>query len=170
MKRARESMEAILHLRDLPEMMTTPQEEADLSQLRTTPLTGERVTFWAIQDGENVDSRRVLPQWLSQPLERALCKWVEENNFWNAKIDARMAAGKALAPSMQATYEKWCNDHGSCNLLFSKAKRAVVHSIRSNADANRMRKDLFSIHLTFSEEPQKLLIRAANGASQRLQR
>lgn len=161
-------MDAILQLDDLPKMETNRGEEAELSSLRTTPLPGEKTVFWAIQDGANVDSRRVLPQWLSQPIERAISRWVEESHSWNAKIDARMALGKPLAPSMQTAYEKWCTDRGSCNLLFSKAKKSVIHAIRSNADANKMRQDLFSILIQFSEDRERLLVRAANGASQRL--
>lgn len=168
MKRGRDSMDAILHLQELPDMKLGPNEETQLAELRDNPLDGEKVVFWAIQDGDNLESRKVLPRWLSSPIERAVSKFVEENNSWNAKIESRMELGKPLAPSVQKAYDKWCNERSSCNLLFSKVKKTVVHSIRSNADANRMRNELFSIHIQFSIDPEHLLVRAANGASRKL--
>ncbi|CAK9036997.1 unnamed protein product [Durusdinium trenchii] len=168
MQRAKSSMQAILELSVLPKMSTDPDEGAELERLRREPLHGEEQLHWAVQCGDDVQSRQALPSWLSNPIERSISKWVEEHNSWMQKIDARMMIGKNLTATTQKNFEKWSHERASCNLLFSRKKQAPVHSIRSHTELSRMEKDLFSVHVAFSMDPQELQLRASNGDSQRL--
>lgn len=161
-------MQAILQLTELPEMSADPQEAADLEQLRSTPFESEQVVYWAVQNGEDVATRQALPGWLSGPIGKSVCRWVDERNTWMDKIDARMAEGKNLPPKSQKSYEQWLRDRSSCNLLFSKTKKAQVISINSHQQLSKMKPDLFSVHLTFAADPSDLVVKASNGDAQRL--
>ncbi|CAK9054369.1 Malate dehydrogenase 2 [Durusdinium trenchii] len=168
MKRAKNSMQSLLDLNKLPDLNPGAKELADLEALRSTPLQNEVQLHWAVQDQEDVETRQALPRWVAQPIERKVSRWVDEHEAWMQKIEDRAQLGKNLAPSQQKSFEKWNQENGTCNFLFSKKKQAQIHHIRTNADVTKMAADLFSVQVVLSIDPQELLLKGSNGDAKRL--
>lgn len=82
-------------------MVTSSEEYVQLDLLRSTPMKDERQVMWVIQDGEDVNSRQSLPQWMWPALEEKILGWAEENKKWTQRINARFAQGKVLTPSQK---------------------------------------------------------------------
>lgn len=159
MERCRDSMQQLLELTQLPEMMTSEETQLSLDRVRNTPLAQEQEIIWAIQQEDDVTTRQRLPPWIAQPVERALVKWTEIFNKWQTKIDDRASEGKELTPCMKKNYDDWLQSSSEISFLFSRQNKRVVHRIRRNADAKRMKADLFSVQVTCSAERRLLVLK-----------
>ena len=167
-QRSKQSMNAILNLTSLPDITTDPVVLANLEAERSQLMTGETCTFWAIQDGDDLSTRQVLPEWIAGVLEKELCNWNSEKEKWDEKIQAREFEGKTLAPAMQQQYSEWLQIGSQRKFLFSKEKKCRIKTIRSNADLKKMQKDLFSLRVHMSVDCRDLTIQAGNGGKKRL--
>lgn len=168
LERNQGSMAKLLHLTEVPDMKATDEEIETLDLLRLEPLEGEKQMYWALQTGDDSSTRQVLPSWISQPISLNLFRWLEQNQKWCDRIEVRMREGKNLEPKKQLEYERWCSESGHVNLLFSKKTCKQVTSVRSNADVNKLKQFLFSIHVRFSSDPEGLCLKTAAGKEQRL--
>lgn len=52
-----------------------------LESLRLEPLPGEQQVHWAIQDGNNTETRVLLPSWVATPILTRLAKVLSEKMF-----------------------------------------------------------------------------------------
>ncbi|CAK9013918.1 Malate dehydrogenase 2, partial [Durusdinium trenchii] len=78
-----------------------------LEHMRIQELEGERTYAWAIQNGDAIESRCILPQWISRVLELRLCQFVTEHDAWQERILKRVDKPNPLTRKQQARYEAW---------------------------------------------------------------
>ena len=149
-------------------MVTSSEEYVQLDLLRSTPMKDERQVMWVIQDGEDVNSRQSLPQWMWPALEEKILGWAEENKKWTQRINARFAQGKVLTPSQKKLHDAFVAERSQCSLLFSMKHQCLVTRIRSNADLDRLRAECFSVVLHLSADPQNLMLQTGDGQNKRL--
>lgn len=168
MNRAKNSMQSILQLSELPNLAADPNELEELDIMRHSPLQDEEQLHRAVQVDGNVETRQALPRWLSRRIERSISKWTDEHSARMDKIDERMHIGKNLTPAMQSKFERWNQDRGSCQFLFSKKRQCQITSIRSDANVRKMENELLSVQVAFSTDPSELLLKASNGEAKRL--
>lgn len=167
LKRSRSSMDSLVRLTEVPDTCVEPSAAREKQAARDIPLPGENVFVWALQDGADTSTRQGLPEWISKPIEKALCSFLEEGNKWNELIHSRAASGKDLTPAQASRYKDFC-DHSDRKFLFSKVSKCVVTKLRSNADLGRVQQEMFSLHVSFSTKPEDLCLRAGTGAPKRL--
>ena len=153
---------------EVPPVTTPTDKMEELHALRNIPLCGERQVVWALQSGDDVESRVALPDWVSQPVSRKVAVWADQNQSWEEKIQQRLARGLSLTKSQQATYDNWVATQTEQILVFSKKSQAMVHKLKATEDMAKLRSDLISITVTMSQEPDELRVQTGDGTSMRL--
>ena len=151
-----------------PQLATLEEEEAEfLDAMRKAPLKDERSILWAVQDGDDTNSRQPLPEWLAMPVARAVSLWAKENRKWQEKIELRTQQGKSLPPAAQKKYDAFVNECSTARLLFSKKNRRQVLKLNADKQLLKKRAELFLVEISMSVDPSKLEITAGDGVSKR---
>ena len=163
LRRHRDGLRDLLRLEEIPDLSASSGDLERLEKERTEPLAGEKVTVWAIQADQDVQTRQALPSWVSGPIQRASARWLEEHKVWQTKIAQRAAEGKELTDRMSTQFEAWKQEKREIRLLFNREKKSLVTSIRKNADVSKMRKQLFSLEISMSPDPSQVQVRAGSG-------
>ena len=168
LERQRDSMEAILNLKDVPDVQCDPADLEKMNTIRSIPMLEEREIVWALQDGDDTSSRQAIPEWIARHISRKVACWAECNSKWMDRINKRAEMGRDLTPSMQKSFDTWCNDTKQQKLLFSKSKQSLVTKIRANADLRKLEEDTFSLTIQMSDDPSRLCVKAGSGRTRRL--
>lgn len=113
-------------------------------------------------------SRLVLPAWISKPIERAVARWVDEHQTWQERIQKRHMEGKELTAAVKRQYDMWCSERCEEHFLFSRVTCSLAPAPRKNANMERLKREMFSLVVHMSINPQDLLIQAGNGDARRL--
>ena len=158
----------LLALEEVPDL-TVPQEKMEeQARCRQEALAGESVNIWAIQKGDDAGSRQPLPQWIGKPLEKQIVRWGEENIKWQQLISERSSQGKALTAGQKRKHDEWAKSSSDVKMLFNRQTKSHVTRLRSNACMKNVQKNMFSISIALTEDPNNVQIQAGNGEICRL--
>ena len=122
---------------------------------------GERTYAWAIQNGDAIESRCILPQWISRVLELRLCQFVTEHDAWQERILKRVDKPNPLTRKQQARYEAW-QANLAPRFVFSKEHQQVV------TESKRVTADCIAVQMHLDADPDKLEVSVASGQRYRL--
>ena len=114
--------------------------------------------MWAIQSGDDVSSRLILPRWMSRILEMRICQFVHSYQRWEGILAKRAEMHRDLTPTQHQAYNVFLANKTQ-KLIFDKAKKQCV------SDATTLKKhakDCIAIKLHLSDEPAELQIEAAD--------
>ena len=145
---------------------TTEETRNTLHHARTSPLSGETETIWAIQLTDS--SRQAIPSWISQHISQAIHDWSHENSYWVKVLGERANVGKPLTNLQQEKYTDFRDNGTKKRLLFNKVSQTHVKRLRQNACLEHVKERFFSIEISMDTNPDNLLIRAGNGESRQL--
>lgn len=168
LQRARDSMDALLNLKELPDLSCDSAVLETLHTLRSIPMPEEREVIWAIQNEDDVATRQQLPAWISQQVCRKVTTWADENAKWMERISKRLDTGRSLTPSMEKTFETWQKNSKEQKLLFNKSKQTLVTRLRANVDMAKLEQTHFSLNILMSDDPSQLCVKVGNGDTRRL--
>ena len=167
-QRCRGSMKRFLELTELPDMSSDPHKLEELEAMRSLPMKEEQEFVWALQEGGDVNSRVALPPWIGRHIAFRVASWSWSYNRWQDKIGLRLQEGKNLTAASQKEYEKFLTDTKVQKMLFNKVSKCLVTKIRKNISQARLEKEMFSVQIMMSAEPESLKIQAGNGEITRL--
>ena len=119
------------------------------------------MALWAIQEGGDSDTRRLLPRWMGQIIELNVCTFVTELGQWKSKIEKRHAQGKELTKTQQLAYDAWLMKNVQ-KMIFSKGSKALI------TNAKKVDGNCIMVELHLSEDPESLLLKCTNGKIYRL--
>lgn len=121
----------------------------------------EQPCQWAVQNGDDAQTRRPLPGWMASVLEIRVAQFVDDSQRWQEKIMKRDSAGKSLTRAQLEKYNQWKLGHNP-KIIFDRTKRRCI------TDAKQVNKDCFAVQLHLSEEAAQLELSACTGSRFRL--
>jgi len=125
---------------------------------------GEQRILWAIQEGNDKNTRVFLPKWMSTVIEMRICKYVSDYDKWQDILDRRESMGKGLTKNQDAGYKSFLADCQQ-RLVFNTRKQRYVGDLTT---LKKQMKDCITFTLELSSEPEELMLTAANNQSYRL--
>ena len=114
--------------------------------------------MWAIQSGNDISSRLILPRWMSRNLEMRICSFVQSYQRWEGILAKRAEMHRDLTLTQHQAYNVFLANKTQ-KFIFDKTKKQCV------SDATTLKKhakDCIALKLHLSDEPAELQIEAAD--------
>ena len=162
------SMRMLLHLAEIPLLESTSEIAETLRAVRETPMENEQIQAWACQDGEDTSTRRLLPEWVANPVGKFVLSWVDENSRWQKVAQERAKKGKDLTECQKKGLDDFHQFRSSSKFLFDKEKRSVVYKLPSKAALKHVEEKIFSLQVQAANQEGDFTIQCGNGALQKL--
>eukprot|EP00435_Cladocopium_sp_Y103_P046397 s787_g13.t1 len=125
---------------------------------------GEDAHVWALQVDDDSCTRFPLPDWVGVVLEMRISKFVSDFQRWEKIIGQRAFQNRSLTVTQQQRHRAF-QANMTQTLVFNKRTKTYAGDL---SEVKRGAKDLFVMTLHLSDQPQELLVDAANGESFRL--
>ena len=158
-----------LDLAQVPVLTDSDEFLEELRATRNTPMENETSLLWAIQEGEDADTRQVLPTWVSKHVEKFVFCWSDEQYRWNETIRKRhQSVRKPLTATQKKQLEDFEKYGFERKFLFHKGDQKLVTKLKKKQDMKDVSKTMFSLKITIDPQTFEFSIQAGNGVAMRL--
>ena len=161
-------MKQFLKLAQTPVMTTSTEFLEEIKEPREKKMDDEVELMWAIQDGDDADSRQLIPEWISRHAARFVFSWLDQRSKWQDLRRTRHALGKDLTACQKQQLDDLQKFGYQCKILFDKETKKRVTKIKTQGELKDASKKYFSMKITIDTQTLDFQIQAGNGDAMRL--
>ena len=166
--RVRGSLKELAQLGEIPLVESASEVTETLRAMRKTPMENEKALLWACQDGEDTSTRRLLPDWVADPVGKFVMKWIDENSRWQKVAQERGKKNKDMTECQKQGYEEFQQFRSQCKFLFDKERESAVYKLPSKAALKTVQTKMFSLKVVAETMEGDFTVQCGNGAPQTL--